>query len=133
MRTLNPDIGRELAQLAAGTMRTPHMLEASRRAMAFAQGSQWSQAAAFNAHALYALGRLAEADQLVEEAWQLADRFEMIRLPARLLPRSAEGVAPAFMTIHAPRRGTGASLIDPARGRPAFSVTCSSTCSPPRW
>ena len=132
MRTLNPDIGRELAQLAAGTMRTPHMLEASRRAMAFAQGTQWSQAAAFNAHALYALGRLAEADQLVEEAWQLADRFDDPTAGA-IAAAIGGGVAPAFMTIHAPRRGTGASLIDPARGRPAFSVTCSSTCSPPRW
>lgn len=43
--------------------------------MTIAQGGQWSQAASFKAYALYALGRMGEADQTVEEAWQLADRI----------------------------------------------------------
>lgn len=62
--------------MAAGTMRTAEMLEASNHLMASAQGARWSQAAAYHGRALYSLGRVADAFANFEEAWQRADRLD---------------------------------------------------------
>jgi hypothetical protein len=71
---LNPQ--RELARLAAGTMRADEMLESSRRMMAVARGPLWSRAAAYHGRALYSLGHMAEGFATLEEAWQRADRLD---------------------------------------------------------
>jgi tetratricopeptide (TPR) repeat protein len=66
----------ELARLNAGTMRAEEMLQASQRIMAVADGSHWSQAAAYHGRALYAQGRIAEALAMFEQAWQRADQLD---------------------------------------------------------
>jgi hypothetical protein len=68
----------ELARLAARTMRADEMLHASRRLMAAADGSHWSQAAAHHGRALYAQGHIADALAMFEQAWHAPTR-SMIR------------------------------------------------------
>ncbi len=70
------DVEGELARLASGTMRADEMLQASRRIMAVADGSHWSQAAAFHGKGLYAQGRIADALAMFEQAWQGADQLD---------------------------------------------------------
>jgi tetratricopeptide (TPR) repeat protein len=70
------DIKNELARMAAGTMRTVELLEASNHLMASAQGAQWSQAAAYHGRALYSLGRVADGFEILEEAWQRANSLD---------------------------------------------------------
>jgi tetratricopeptide (TPR) repeat protein len=70
------NIAGELARLTARTMRADEMLQASGRLMAVADGVQWSQAASFHGKALYALGRIAEAFAMFEQAWQRADQLD---------------------------------------------------------
>jgi tetratricopeptide (TPR) repeat protein len=72
----NIDIERELARIATGTLRAGELLENSHRIMAAAQGSAWSQAAAYHCRALLAMGRTAEGFATLEEAWQCADRLD---------------------------------------------------------
>ena len=66
----------ELVRLAATTMRADELLQASRRIMSGADGSHWSQAAAYQGKALYARGRTADALAMFEQAWQCADRLD---------------------------------------------------------
>ena len=66
----------ELARLTAGTMRADEMLQVSRRIMAVADGTHWSQAAAYQGKALYSQGRIADALAMLEQAWQHADRID---------------------------------------------------------
>ena len=70
------DVEGELARLASGTMRADEILQASRRIMAVADGSHWSQAAAFHGKGLYAQGRIADALAMFEQAWQGADQLD---------------------------------------------------------
>jgi tetratricopeptide (TPR) repeat protein len=72
----NINIERELARIATGTLRAGELLENSHRIMAVAQGSAWSQAAAYHSRALLAMGRTAEGFATLEEAWQRADRLD---------------------------------------------------------
>jgi hypothetical protein len=66
----------ELTRLNAGTMHAEEMLQASQRIMAVAEGSHWSQAAAYRGWALYAQGHVADALALIEEAWQRAEALD---------------------------------------------------------
>lgn len=66
----------ELARLAAQTMRADEVLQASQRIMAVADGSNWSQAAAYHGRALYAQGRIAAALAIFKQAWQRADELD---------------------------------------------------------
>lgn len=70
----------ELARLMARRMRADEMLQVSRRLMAVADGSHWSQATSFHGKALYAQGRIAEALAMFEQAWH-APISSMIRTP----------------------------------------------------
>ena len=73
MSTHSLDIDGELARIASGKLRTVELLQAAARLMALAQGSRWSQAAAYHGKALCALGRMAEGFATFEQAWERAD------------------------------------------------------------
>jgi hypothetical protein len=70
------NIESELSRLAARTMRAAEMLEVSHRLTAVAQGSEWSQAAAYHGGALLRMGRIAEGFATLEEAWQRAESLD---------------------------------------------------------
>src|ERR1700722_2683978 len=65
----------ELDRLAPRAMRD-ELLQASLRSMTGADGSHWSQAAAYQGKALYARGRTADALAMFEQAWQRADKLD---------------------------------------------------------
>jgi tetratricopeptide (TPR) repeat protein len=75
------DCNSELARLAAGTVHTGELFEASRRIMQAAtrpgtEGTHWSQAAAFHGRALFVQGRITDGLGLIEEAWRRADELD---------------------------------------------------------